>query len=47
MRDSENQKSDELPARAPLPESEKFFDPWEEEFPQKLHQGQQGLRFLI
>ncbi|MBB3394461.1 MULTISPECIES: hypothetical protein [unclassified Rhizobium] len=33
MRDSENQhESDEVPARVPLPESQKFFDPWEEEF---------------
>lgn len=33
MPDSENHnESNELPARAPLPEGEKFFDPWEEEF---------------
>lgn len=33
MRDSKKQhENDELPARAPLPEGEKFFDPWEEEF---------------
>ncbi|MCS3742000.1 hypothetical protein [Rhizobium sp. BK661] len=33
MPDSENQReSDELPTPAPLPEGEKFYDPWEEEF---------------
>ncbi|MBB3315491.1 hypothetical protein FHT77_001333 [Rhizobium sp. BK181] len=32
MRDSESQhENDELPSK-PLPEGEKFFDPWEEEF---------------
>jgi len=33
MRDTENHnESDELQPQAPLPEGEKFFDPWEEEF---------------
>ncbi|WP_208245121.1 hypothetical protein WGT02_38555 (plasmid) [Rhizobium sp. T1470] len=33
MLDSEKQReSDEPPVRAPLPEGEEFFDPWEEEF---------------
>jgi len=33
MRDSEKQReNDEMPTPAPLPEGEKFFDNWEEEF---------------
>jgi hypothetical protein len=33
MIDSEDrQHEDDLPVKGPLPENEKFFDPWEEEF---------------
>jgi len=46
MRDSEKQReNDETPMPAPLPEGEKFFDPWEEEFRQNFSKDDKDFDF--
>ncbi len=46
MRDSENQREgDERRERAPLPEGEKFYDPWEEEFRKSLNKDDKAFDF--